>query len=396
VARVSKTDAVEVAAVSWVVELPRDLGLEEGVGPQLMNNLMELPGWSGRYEELPDWSEGPPDAAPIKRLRFRRAHVDIGMPTAATDLAFGYLRRLEGPGQRAFEKGLRKRIKQGAKEWKTVCQLTRWYVGDAMPDPPADAFDPEPDSLIRTDFFEMLGDLDLWLQAYGLSSGQIDIGSLSLHDLPAKVPWIVDVSASPEGPRTVSSGMLPIHSRMPNLVAAEGNLEAGRSASLLMVQGPEAFPFFLPLSLLYQAQGHALAGRGRQAVIDMGTAVESLVGTTIKEAMRMRGSSKAEIGEVFEKQWKTVFNRVLLETLGTPIGAGGPAHSKWWAEAYKLRTKVVHAGAPVTSAQGEGAVARTRDLFEWIGERLRAQEDLAEIGEAIRFDRPAGDAGPGA
>lgn len=392
----SEPEAVEVAAVSWVVELPRDLGLEEGLGPQLMNNLMELPGWSGRYEELPDWSEGPPDAVPIKRLRFRRAYVDIGMPTAATDLAFGYLRRLEGKEQRAYEKGLRKRIRQGAKEWKTVCQLTRWYVGEAIPDPPADASDPEPDSPIRTDFVGMLSDLDIWLQAYMVSSGEVDVGSLSLHDLPAHVPWVVDVAAAPDGPRTVRSGMLPIHSRMPNLVAAEGNLEAGRSASLLMVQGPEAFPFFLPLSLLYQAQGHALAGRGRQAVIDMGTAVESLVSTTIKEAMRVRGSPEEEIGQVFEKQWKTIFNRILLETLGIERGSGGAAHSKWWAEAYKLRTRVVHAGAPVTTAQGEGAVARTWDLFRWTGERLRAQEDLAEMGSAISFNHFAddGDLGP--
>jgi hypothetical protein len=259
---VVEDNTVEVAALSWIVELPRDLGLEEGLGPQLMNNLTQLTGWAGRYEELPDWSEGPPNAVPIKRLRFRRAYVDIGMPTAATDVAFGYLRRLEGVEKRKYETGLRKRIKRGAKEWKTVCQMTRWYVGEEIPDPPEDPFDPAEDSAIRTGFAAMLGDLDVWLQGYGISSGQVDVGSLALHDLPALVPWVVDISASPDGPRSTRSGMLPIHSRMPNLLPAEGHLEAGRQASLLMVQGPEAFPFFLPLSLLYQSQGHSLAGRG--------------------------------------------------------------------------------------------------------------------------------------
>jgi hypothetical protein len=121
----------------------------------------------------------------------------------------------------------------------------------------------------------------------------------------------------------------------------------------------------------------------------MGTAVESLVSTTIKEAMRIRGRSTEEIEEVFETQWKNIFNRVLLERLGIEIGGGGAAHSKWWAEAYKMRTTVVHAGAPVTSEQSERAVARTWALFEWIGERLRTQEDLVPLGEAIRLERPA-------
>jgi hypothetical protein len=83
-----------------------------------------------------------------------------------------------------------------------------------------------------------------------------------------------------------------------------------------------------------------------------------------------------------------IYNRVLLETLGIEIGAGGAPHSKWWAEAYKLRTKVVHSGMPVTPAQAEGAVERTWALFEWIGERLRAQTDLVALGEAIRLNRP--------
>lgn len=384
-------ETVEVAALSWILELPRDLGLEEGLGAQLMNNQMELPGWRGRHEQLPDWSEGPPDAVPIKRLRFRRAYVDIGMPTAATDLAFGYVRGLEGTEKRDYERGLRKRIKKGAKEWKTVCQLTRWYVGGAIPDPPGNPLDPEEDSAIRSDFAGMLNDLDLWLQAYGVSSGQVDIGALALHDLPALVPWVVDVAASPQGPRTVRSGMLPIHSRMPNLRPAEGSVEAGRAASLLMVQGPEAFPFFLPLSLLYQSQGHSLAGRSRQAIIDMGTAVEALVSTVIKEAMLLRGHSEPDVEKVFEKQWKMIFNHVLLETLGVEIGAGGAAHSKWWTEAYKTRTKVVHAGMRVTPEQSQAAVERTWALFEWIGERLRAQDDLVALGEAIRLERPEAD-----
>jgi hypothetical protein len=127
-------------------------------------------------------------------------------------------------------------------------------------------------------------------------------------------------------------------------------------------------------------------------VIDIGTAVESLVTVSIREAMRVRGSSEADISEVFEAKWKTVYNRSLLEILDVPVGAGGAAHSMWWADAYKLRNDVVHRGTAVAAEEAERAVARSWDFFEWVGERLRAQDDLAAFGEAVRIQRPTQDA----
>lgn len=159
---------IEVAALSWIVELPRDLGLEENLGPQLMNNRVKLKGWKRpitrscrngrRVRPTRCRSNACGSAAPMSTSACRQR---------ATDITFGDLRRLEGPETRAYEKSLRKRIREGTKEWKTVCQMTRWYAGDSVPDPPEDPLDPERSSPIRTDFVEMLGDLDLWLQAYG-------------------------------------------------------------------------------------------------------------------------------------------------------------------------------------------------------------------------------------
>jgi hypothetical protein len=63
--------------------------------------------------------------------------------------------------------------------------------------------------------------------------------------------------------------------------------------------------------------------------------------------------------EVFEAKWKTVYNRSLLETLGIPVGGGGAAHSKWWAEAYKLRNNAVHRGMAVAAKEAELAVTRS-------------------------------------
>jgi hypothetical protein len=146
-----------------------------------------------------------------------------------------------------------------------------------------------------------------------------------------------------------------------------------------MASGPEAFPFFGPISLLFQAQGQSLAGRSRQAVIDMGTAVESLVTVSIREAMRIRGRSEDAITEVFEAKWKTVYNRSLLETVGVPVGAGGAAHSKRWSDAYRVRNDIVHKGVAVGAGEARRVVDRSWDFFEWAGERLRAQEDWPSL-----------------
>lgn len=47
---------------------------------------------------------------------------------------------------------------------------------------------------------------------------------------------------------------------------------------------------------------------------------------------------------------------------------------------------------PVAAEEAELAVERSWDFFEWVGERLRAQEDLAALGEAVRIRRPTQDA----
>jgi hypothetical protein len=379
----------EIVALSWILELPRDLGLREDSTAALANNQTSLAGWEGRHDEIPEWDGTPADAVPRYRLRFRRARVGIGMPTEATDRAFGELKRLRGLPRLLHSSGLRLLSWRGVKEWKTVCQLTRWYLDAEIPPPPSDPLDPGADSPFHTDFLEMLEHLDVWLQAYGLTSSQVDVGAISLHDLPAMIPWTLAGRRSPDAAMVSATGMLPIHHKVPDVLPAEGDARAAVAATKVMGAGPAAYPFFPPFSLLFQAQAHALAGRSRQAVIDMGTAVEALVAAVITAALGARGRTAEEIDAVLAERWRDVYNRELLKILDVPVGGGPRQHVDWWRHDYDLRVKVVHHGHRPSHSEATKAVTDSWDLADWIGERLRAQPDLVEVAEAIRVERSA-------
>ncbi len=313
---------IPVAAISLLIELPRDLGLEENTPAAVVQTASAAPGWEHDRDKIPAWAPMGYDEWPDRRLRFRRAYVGIGMPTEAVDRTFGDLRRLKGLGRARYRFNLWRTVRSGAKEWKTVCQLTKWYVGDQIPDPPPDFRDPPADSAYRRDFFRLLDDLDLFLQAYGLISGELNVGALTLHDLPASIPWFIDLKRDPDDPGTQHRGNLRVHDHYPALLPATGDMPAGREAATIMATRAEGVPFFTAYTLLFQAQASARAGRRRQAVTDMGTAVESFVYELIRSAMQVRGSTRADLEALSRDRWTDVYNKTLLDVLGVPRGQG--------------------------------------------------------------------------
>jgi len=135
--------------------------------------------------------------------------------------------------------------------------------------------------------------------------------------------------------------------------------------------------------MLFQAQGHALAGHGRQAVIDMGTAVETVVIRVVGDGMTMRGRSASEIEQVLAHTWSKIYNQDLLDLLGVPIGHGARPHSRWWAEHYSARNEAVHAGDRIPQNAALESIQETWELIDWIGSRLRELPDLAPMGRVM-------------
>lgn len=375
-----------IAAVSYVLELPRDLGLADDTYSS--NGVAgDVPvGWEDHLDRIPEWpGRAEFRGIPRRRLRFRRAYVGIGMPTEATDRAFGDLMRLKGRKKLLHAIRLRRLSRRGVKEWKTVCQMTKWYTGDEFDE----VNEPGDDSRtpLERGFAELLADLDLWLQAYGLISGELEVGSIALHDLPAVIPWTVHFKHSPDGPEHAFSGMLPIHDRVPSVMPRRGHRDAAKEAGIIVATNAITAPAFKAFSLLFQAQASAVAGRGRQATIDAGTAVEALVALVIREALRANGATDAEVEDALNQRWSAVYNRELLKALGIQPGNGGAEHSKWWRVHYKRRNEAVHHGATPDQDDALEMVSDTWDLFDWIGEKARAQPTLATLGKSITVVR---------
>jgi hypothetical protein len=233
----------------------------------------------------------------------------------------------------------------------------------------------------------LLADLDLWLQAYGLISGELEVGSIALHDLPAVIPWTIHFKHAPDEPEHAFSGMLPIHDRVPSVLPRQGHQDAAKEAGIIVATNAKTAPAFKAFSLLFQAQASAVAGRGRQATIDAGTAVEALVALVIGEALRAKGVTDAEVEDALNQRWSAVYNRELLKALGVQPGKGGPEHSKWWRVHYKRRNEAVHNGASPDQDAALEMVSDTWDLFDWIGEKARAQPTLATLGKSITVVR---------
>jgi hypothetical protein len=171
------------------------------------------------------------------------------------------------------------------------------------------------------------------------------------------------------------------------MLPGRGNQEAGKEAGLIVATNAETVPAFTAFTLLFQAQASALAGRGRQAVIDAGTAVEALVALAIREALRAEGVADTQIASTLNQRWPTVFNQELLKALGVSPGEGGPEHSKWWRVHYKRRNQAVHDGVTPGKEVALEMVSDTWDLFDWIGAKARAKPGLATFGKSLTVKR---------
>ena len=368
-----------VAALSWVLELPRDLGLRQDTTTTVGVKRSPIQGWDGRLDHLPDWPGTSIEVVPFSRLRFRRAKVGIGVPWEATDLTYGELLGRRGLKRVRYRPGPKARFGRRIREWRTVCQMTRWYLGEEIPHLPTGT-EEDDWSPLRTDLAHMLAELDLWLQTYGFTCGEPDIGSIPLHDLPATVPWFMQTRAAPDSYDVLDGGTISIHGRLPNLQPAYGSDIAARMASFVAAEGPAANALYQGLLMLFQAHSHALAGQGRQAMIDMGTAVEAVVTRVLRDGMTIRRRSSTEIEDVLSHPWKEIYNQDLLHILDIPIGQGGRSHSRWWVDHYRARNEAVHSGVRIPQNAAVEAISDTWELIDWIGARLRELPDLAPIG----------------
>lgn len=380
-------DPDPVVAISFILELPRDLGLPHDSYAQV---LREGPNWGWRLEDLhllPGWTGAEEGYRPLTELRFRRARVGVGMPTEATDRCFGDM-RLVGASrkeQAAYRRGLEKLVKRGAKEWKTVVRVTRWSAAEEFP-----LEQPDQDEWLRRQLTEGLAVLNEWLSYYGMGSGDPHAGPISLGDLPALIPFVLQVKDGPADDVGVATRLLTIHDRVPTLRAVEGSSSAAAGASALLVADPDAKVMMPGLAMLYQAQSRLVGGRRREAVVDAGTAVEMLVSAIYRTLSELRNDPPIEKRQNILKpgDFKGRFDHHLPLVLADPGTGPAPdlrnARADWFSKGYDVRRRAVHEGHEPTHAEATDAVMSAWAFVDAAGEQIRALSDFPEVGEPLR------------
>ena len=368
-----------VVALSFIIELPHDLGLEEDSRIEILRHG-PLYGWDrDALAHLPGWDGGTEGVHPVVALRFRRAVVGIGMPTEATDRCFGDIRRaaMTTRQRRAYERSLKRWVRRGMRVPKTVVRITCWRAASEL------EAARELDAWLRGVFREGFSVLNQWLSTYALASARLDHGPVSLADLPPAVPLAIQGKQRPGDHEVYGERPVPIHDAVPSLLGVEGDAEAAAAASHALIM--DTNPFLEALKLLFGAQGHLASGRERQAVLDAGTGIEMLVSSILRAAGEERPSFDPSLAvrAPFRQRFEHHLPRALGDGMTLARDLNG-ARAAWWEHGYALRNAVVHEGAAADPSAAAKAVDSAWDLVAACGSLLRETEDTAPLGRLLQ------------
>jgi hypothetical protein len=262
--------------------------------------------------------------------------------------------------------------------WKTVVRITQWYPASAMP------AEPELDAWLLAEFRGGLSVLNDWLSTYALASASLSHGPLSLVDLPAAVPTVMEGRDQPDDDVVYGHRMLALHDRLP-APQLQGDVDAAGLAARTLLMDPGDGPFLGPLQVLYGAQVHLASGRERQAVLDSGTGTEMLISALLRAVAEARATF--DVGAALRSPFRDRFERQLPIALGdgnSPEEDLNNARASWWSEGYLLCNRVVHEGEHAEPDPASAAVAAAWNLVDACGQLLRRAPDTASLGDLLR------------
>lgn len=372
-----------IIALSWIVQLPNDLGLPHDFRAEIAR-VGALHGWAGRdLLRLPRWERDVEGAYPVIALRFRRAHVGVGMPTEATDRCFGDMQTASmGPvRRRLFGFALDRLVAKGVREWKTVVRISRWY--DAAD---VKSHDDDLDVWLRGEFRGGLSILNQWMATYALASASLTLGPLSPGDLPAFIPTVIEGKERPDSAVRYGHRLLRLHDTVPDLAPREGNVDAAEVASRSLLMDSEDNPFLDGLQLLFGAQTHLAAGRERQAILDAGTAIEMIVSAVVRAVAIERSTFDGHAAMTAPFRSRFEYHLPLALGHGGSAADIADAQASWWGKGYLTRNAVVHEGHAADTPAAQGAVESAWNLVDALGRQLREHDETVWLGELLHVN----------
>ena len=384
----------EAKVVTFILELPFSLPIPDDwqMAP-LIARTPAWEGWSGSdFWKLLEWpgSKSLPDKAmPGTQLRFRRVSVRSAPPLRAADEAFADKVRPQLNRRERLARwwGLR-RADRGVHFMRSVVSMSTFV---APPDTPEEGDSEEELVWLRKRFYESLGDLNRFLTGLSMAAADWRIGRLGAGQLPPVLPIIVDHVRPGDSP-----GRWPIHllvSIRPD--APEPRSEddpppdfAWRASGMLSGANKGMEPYMEFFALVEDAWAYSLLGESTRCVITLGTAVEVLVSTTIREAAVRLGWSVERSADASSAWLKDQVGVHLAHLLGREITLEDPqsAWGAWWSTTYRLRNAAVHDGRQLDADETVAAKEATARVIRELRADLAAQESLGDLASALKID----------
>ncbi|MGA8365531.1 MAG: hypothetical protein WB709_13600 [Solirubrobacteraceae bacterium] len=362
-------DLPPISVFTFVAELPYALPVPND--GQAVTYEMQTPAWSGWSGELvgrmlgsnaPVFLDG---QAPGTRITVRHVDVVEAMPLAmATEAFFDWVEPLLTAEEvQARREDLAKRKRDGFEVVRSVVALTRFVPRSEHPSTAEMTV-----GWLRALFQTALSDLNLILDALGLTASKWMVSAVSPRDLPALLPVIIESAhGNGRGGRLGSTFLLRLHDAFPAVPGrfAPRSAPVERAVALSKAANHGEQPFMLMFRLVHAAYGERLAGDPARAVVDLNTAIEVMVSALITEGGHSVGWDDARIkrataerlgfrNRVVDHLAVLLGEKICLEKPQTPWG-------RWWQDGYAKRNAIVHSGARLSREGAGGRLLLPRD-----------------------------------
>ena len=384
----------EARVVTYVLELPFSLPIPNDwqMAP-LVERTSGWEGWSGsNFWTLLEWPGSksiPEHLMPGTQIRFRRVSVKSAPPLRAADEAFtDKVIPLLNRRERLTRWWVLRRADRGIEFMRSVVSISVFVAPGDIPETDTEQ---ELDWL-RSQFYTGLADLNRFLTGLSMAAADWRIGRLGAGQLPPLLPIVIDHVRPGDSP-----GRWPIHltvSIRPDAPELKTTFEpppdfAWMAQGMLSGAGHGVEPYMEFFALVEDAWAYSLLGESTRCVITLGTAVEVLVSTTIREAARRLGwpaDKAATASAAWLKDRVTVH---LAEILGREISIEDhPASTwgAWWSTAYRMRNEAVHEGRQLGGDDALAAKMATAQLMRELRADLAKQDALADLSSALKIN----------
>ncbi|MDO8211016.1 hypothetical protein [Conexibacter sp. CPCC 206217] len=385
-----------IFAVTFILELPFDLGLREQSGGLLLSERgSEWDGWPDdairTVVSLPADVPLSADVGPGTRWTLRRGWVDSHVPLLAADEAFSdWVEPLESPQEhQRRQDAIRDWRERGIRKPVTIAALTRFVGWDGVPKNPEDPRTLALYEMARTDFNRILGIL-------GLTTGVWWVAPVTDRELPGMVPVIAEFAGPHDTPPPGESarrrgGTFPlhVHDLLPNLpdqaFVSDQQFEAAGGLLQAFNRGDLAFlPVF---ELLHEAGGDLNVGKPGQAIVLSSAAVELALSVLLCEGSALAGWSTTEFERATRSSFRGRIEHHVAKLLDITIDvqSGEDAWARWWRSGYQVRNDFAHEAKTPTRDEALAAWQSVLELFRELRSTLAAHPVLHPLTDHMPF-----------